>query len=74
MRQVVRFHHPASIKGFTFEANKQYVFEIKTVGVEKGVYFQDTLLGQIDCFQNQYVETHCVSWLDYGRIYKKPAA
>lgn len=64
MQQLVHFHYAVSISGIAFEAHQNYVFEIRVVDEKKYIYYQNTLLGQIDCFQNQYVETHCVSWID----------
>ncbi|MFA6604610.1 MAG: hypothetical protein WCS88_01295 [Patescibacteria group bacterium] len=72
--QVVLFHYQASLRGLTFEANKMYVFKIKKLWGEQFLCYQDIYLLCIDTFQNQYVETHLISWVDDPEIIAKLVA
>jgi hypothetical protein len=64
MKQVVLFNYQITIKGFNFQAKKMYIFEMGGTLPAKWVYYKGTYLGLLNVFQNQYIETNFITWID----------
>jgi len=64
MKQVVLFKRQVTIKGFTFQAQEDYSFQIVTLQDTKWLYYQRQKIMTLSLFAVLFVDQGHAQWID----------